>query len=206
MPIKLISSGGGSVILSAPSTGSTYTLTTPALSANLVSDGDTGTVSTNMLANSSITANKMGYSGAILNISTVRNSTRSSVSAVSSAYTLFSGSFTKVSSTSTLIATCTVFGSGSYSGVCAVGMNIDGSNWDYGCNYQYDNQWQPAQITFIVGTSVWTGISAGSHTLGFGWNAADGSSNRPFNIFNPNSNEDSRSRQQVSSMTIYEVI
>lgn len=44
MPIKLISSGGGSIILDAPSTGSNFTLTVPTTSANLVSDTHTGNV------------------------------------------------------------------------------------------------------------------------------------------------------------------
>ena len=206
MPLKLLSSGGGSVILDATSTASNFTLTAPAVTANLISSADSNTVSTTMLADSGITATKMGYTGAIIATTIVRTNTRSSVTAVAGSTTLFSGSFTKLRASSQLIATCTVFGCGSYSGVCGTAMNIDGTNWDYGSAYQYDNQWQPQQITPITGTARWSGISAGSHTVGFGWNAIDGSTNRPFNVFNPNSSDDSRSGQMVSSIFLYEVV
>ena len=78
MPIKLLSSGGGSVILAAPSTGSNVTLTAPAVTANLITSGDTSTVNANMLASNSVTtakiadsnvtASKMGYAGVPLQI------------------------------------------------------------------------------------------------------------------------------------------
>ena len=49
MPLKLISPGGGSVILSASSTGSTYTLTVPAVNANVITD-TAGSVTQSMLS------------------------------------------------------------------------------------------------------------------------------------------------------------
>jgi hypothetical protein len=55
MPLKLISPGGGSVILSAPSTGSTYTLTVPAVTANVVTTGDANTITSGMIASGAIT-------------------------------------------------------------------------------------------------------------------------------------------------------
>lgn len=207
MPIKLNSTGGGSVSIDVPSTASTYTLTAPALTGNFITSADSNTVSTTMLADSGITAAKMGYSGAILNISTIRNSTRTSVPN-SGATTLFSGSFTKIRAASTLIAKCTVYGCQYSSGTCGVGMNIDGSNWDYGVAYQYDGAWSAtAQITIVIGTSRWTGISAGSHTVGFGFNPINGATaERPFGILNPNNSDDSRNQQTVSSIVVYEVI
>lgn len=206
MPLKLLSSGGGSIILSAPATASNYTLTTPAVNANVITDGDTSTISANMLASSSITAAKMGYTGAIIGTTIVRTNTRTSVSAAASS-TLFSGSFTKISSTSQLIAFCNVFGAQYSSGNSGVGMNIDGSSWDYGVAYQYDGAWSSTtQTTIIVGMSRWSGISAGSHTVGFGWNTINVESNRPFAILNPNSSDDSRNQQMASSIILYEVI
>lgn len=50
MPLKLNSSGGGAVTLDAPSTASLFTLTTPAVNGNLVTTGDSGTVTPTMLA------------------------------------------------------------------------------------------------------------------------------------------------------------
>jgi len=204
MPVKLISPGGGSLIISPASTGSNYTLTVPAATANIFTSVDT--VNTSMIADSSITASKMAYSGAIIGVTVVRTNTRSSVSTVAST-TLFSGSFTKIKADSQLIAKCTVFGANFQSGNSGVGMNIDGSNWDYGVAYQYDGAWSSIyQTTIIVGTSRWSGISAGSHTVGFGWNTFNGGADRPFGIFNPNSSDDSRNQQMASSIILYEVI
>jgi hypothetical protein len=50
MPLKLNSSGGGSVTLDTPSTASTYTLTVPAITGTAVVTGSSGTVSQGMLA------------------------------------------------------------------------------------------------------------------------------------------------------------
>jgi hypothetical protein len=50
MPLKLNSSGGGSVTLDTPSTGSTFTLTVPAITGTAVVTGSSATVSQGMLA------------------------------------------------------------------------------------------------------------------------------------------------------------
>lgn len=50
MPLKLNSTGGGSVTLDVPSTASDLTLTAPAVNGSLVTTGDSGTVTNTMLA------------------------------------------------------------------------------------------------------------------------------------------------------------
>jgi len=50
MPLKLSSSGGGSVTLDTPSTASTFTLTVPAITGTAVVTGSSATVSQTMLA------------------------------------------------------------------------------------------------------------------------------------------------------------
>jgi len=50
MPLKLNSSGGGSVTLDTPSTASTFTLTVPAITGTAVVTGSSATVSQAMLA------------------------------------------------------------------------------------------------------------------------------------------------------------
>ena len=142
--------------------------------------------------------------GFVLSTTTIRNSTRVAMSATTGAVIAFDGSFTKHRSDTAIMATCTVFGATFYSGNCAVGMRLD-STWDYGCAYQYDGAWGTSQTTIVVGQGYWTGISAGSHTMAFGWNPADSSTNRPFAYLNPNSADDSRNRQMVSSIIVYEV-
>jgi hypothetical protein len=50
MPLALKSSGGGSVTLDVPSTASTYTLTAPAKTGNIITSADSGTVTQGMIA------------------------------------------------------------------------------------------------------------------------------------------------------------
>lgn len=144
-------------------------------------------------------------SGFVLGSTIFRNGTRAAVSTAAES-TLFGGSFTKQRSDTVLIATCTVFGCGYYSGNCGVGMKLD-NTWHFGTGYQYDGSWSSTlQITIISGQGYWSGFSAGSHTLYWGWKTADGGTgNRPFNIFNPNNSDDGRNQQVVSSMIVYEV-
>ena len=50
MPIKLLSSGGGSVIVNATSTGSNFTVNVPAVNGNIVTTADTGTITQAMIS------------------------------------------------------------------------------------------------------------------------------------------------------------
>ena len=59
MPVKLKSVGGGDVTLDVPNTGSTFTATFPAVNGNVVTTGDTGTVSSTMIAASAVTPVKL---------------------------------------------------------------------------------------------------------------------------------------------------
>ncbi len=165
----------------------------------------------------SITAANMASSGSwapsgtIISITPIRSSSRTSVSGQGSnfptGYKLWSGSFTKLRADTDIYVYSHQMFQGWYSGNCAVGLNMDNSNslWDYGHGYQYDGNYGPATIQ-PTGCSRWTGLSAGSHTVYFGWNPNGGGANTPGNIWNPNNNEDNRDQQRVSSMIVYEVV
>jgi|LakMenEpi03Aug12_release.lakeMendotaPanAssembly.Ray.scaffolds.fasta_scaffold00600_28 hypothetical protein len=56
MPVKLNSTGGGSVTVTAVNTASDYTLTAPAKTGNIITSADTGTVTSTMLASNAITS------------------------------------------------------------------------------------------------------------------------------------------------------
>ena len=49
MPLKLLSSGGGSVLLTANTTGSNFTVNVPAVNGNMVTTADTGSITQSML-------------------------------------------------------------------------------------------------------------------------------------------------------------
>jgi hypothetical protein len=124
---------------------------------------------------------------------------------------IFSGTFTKLRADTVIRATATVFGSTFSSGNCGVGLVLDygtpAVRWDYGLAYQYDGAWVSAQqVTMVFGQSQWTGVAVGSHTIGFGWNPANGGTGeRPFGFLNPNSSDDGRHNQIVSRIVVYEV-
>jgi hypothetical protein len=144
-------------------------------------------------------------SGSIIGVSVVRNSTRTSMPTTNT-HIAFSGTFNKILSSSIIIATSTVFGAPFQSGNCGVGMRLN-STWDFGCAYQYDGAWGSSQTTIIVGTGRWTDVPAGTNTMNWGWQTVNGSaSDKPFSWLNPNSNDDARNQQKVSSIIIYEVI
>lgn len=161
--------------------------------------------------------------GNIVNVTTISNSTATSISAVGSPsrVAIFGGSFTKKYSHTHLAVECLVFGNGPYSGNCGTALVLDydvsaKESWDYGVSYTYDNNWQPYQIMCCQGHSYFTQyhitgaqIEAGSHTMHFGFRIkrSDQGTNRPFNTLNPNASvtTDSRVRQMVSTIVVREI-
>ena len=174
----------------------------------------TGTLPVGRLPSSGVDASSLttgvldvnrAYSGAIIGVSAIRSATRTSMPNVN-AYTAFDGTFNKKRSDTVIIATATVFGVGFSSGNCGVGLFID-TTWDYGAGYQYDGAWSDAlQTQAVPATGRWTGVSTGVHTVGFGWKHFNGDTGRPFNMLNPNSSDDPRNQQMISSIIVYEVM
>jgi hypothetical protein len=149
-------------------------------------------------------------SGMPLAINVISSATRTAVG-TSNRTTIITGTFTKLRADTVIRATSTVFGCQYFSGNCGVGLVLDfgtaNERWDYGMAYQYDGAWSSTQqTTMVFGQAQWTGVAAGSHTMSFGWNTADGgTNNRPFSILNPNSSDDPRNNQMVSRIVVYEV-
>ena len=62
MPLKLLSPGGGSVLLQANTTSLDYTLTVPAVTANVVTTADSNTITSGMLSANSVTSTQLSSS------------------------------------------------------------------------------------------------------------------------------------------------
>jgi len=77
MPVKLSSTGGGDVTLAAPNTGSSYTITLPAATANLVTTSDSGVVTTGMIASNAITRSLLPTGSVLQVVQTAKTSTTS---------------------------------------------------------------------------------------------------------------------------------
>lgn len=142
--------------------------------------------------------------GMVLATTVIRNSTRT---ATSLAYnvTHFSGSFTKTTSTSNLVVVGTVIGGQFNDGNAGVGFVLDGTTWDFGAGYNYDGVWTNAYTTVqCIGTGYFTGVSAGTHTMGWGVKSVNATNTRPYNYLNPNGTDDGRNGQFISTLIVYE--
>ena len=78
MPLKLNSSGGGSVTLDVPSTASNFTATIPANTGTVVTTGSTGVVTQTMLAGS-VAGNGPAFSARSASDQTVSNNTATKI-------------------------------------------------------------------------------------------------------------------------------
>ena len=145
--------------------------------------------------------------GKVLNLTTFSHSSELAIGSFNSyIVTQLGGTFAKISATSSIVATCTIYGNSFESGNCGVGLVVDSSIWDHGVGYQYDGAWSLAsQTQIVIGSCNFGVLSQGSHTINFGWRHANGDVGRPFVYLSPNSRSDSRNRQFVSRILVYEV-
>ena len=139
--------------------------------------------------------------GKLLGVTSIENSTRISLSASADVWTHVTGSFTVTATTSDLIVFAHIPAKGNASGHCGVGIKID-STYRYG-SFPFDSTgWALAQDHHYNFGSGW---SVGSHTISWGWKTGSASSEKPYNIINPNSTDDSRLQQTTSTITVMEV-
>ncbi len=143
--------------------------------------------------------------GIIVKVSSIVFSTRT-VTSASTGYDLSVGSFTKTydSSTSDIIVIGTIpfWGGGTNSGTY---LNVKlGSTAKYTGIARGPQSAGTEQIVSI--SQYWTGVGAGSISVSTGWSAANGTSNRPIDIYCPDSTDDARNRQTGIELIIYEVL
>ncbi len=184
MSIVLVGSTSGSITLQEPAVAGTTVLDLPATS---------GTVA----LTSQITTPK------VINVQTVTNSTRASLSVTGSTpVTLTTFTYNKQSASSSLIFIVMIPMDGGYSGVCASDLTYGSSSAFGSLYYAFSGQ---DFVTVMQGQATLTGYTTtGSQTLTARYYAADNASSRPGNTVNPNSSDDSRMIQTVSTVTVIE--
>jgi hypothetical protein len=156
----------------------------------------------------------------LVNVTRFRNNTRTGLSDSSNG-TIWTGSFTKQydANTSWILMEGMLPGARAYSDQCGVYAGLDGmstsndSDRHKGVWYAGVDQgdiW--ARFTLYVhriidNTDAAAELASGSRTWTVGWKTRSGSSgDKPFQIWNPNSNEDERNQQYGSIMSIYEFL
>ncbi|MDC0564301.1 hypothetical protein OAP51_05845 [Alphaproteobacteria bacterium] len=146
---------------------------------------------------------KPSASGSVVAIRHYSNNTRASVTAGASGI-LWTFTDTKLyGAESSIIIHANLLGKANDSGNVASYIEYGGTK-SYSIGFTYEAS---IHAKVMSGTSKTTGKSAGSQTVSIGWDTANNqASQRPFQIFNPNSSDDSRIHQQVSAVIVYEVI
>tara|TARA_R110000803_G_scaffold200703_1_gene265213 strand:+ start:1097 stop:1720 length:624 start_codon:yes stop_codon:yes gene_type:complete len=192
----LTQSGTGVITVVPPATNTDRTLTLP---------DEAGTVltSASSLAAGNLSGSLPAISGAALTgvgkvISYSFHTWGTRTSSTSGAHVVWSVTHTKLSSTSKLVARVSMIGKGWSNGVSGEYISIDGTQYASIC-YTYDNAWAPANIP-IIGTASKV-CDAGSRVVSFGVSA----SGYLATIWNPNSTDDGRNNQKVSTIEILEI-
>lgn len=122
------------------------------------------------------------------------------VTSASSNATIDTFKFTKKQTNTILVVQASVSAFGNDNDGNYYYVDIDGTK-----NYTGFGESPYVEYYGIYVTQYWSGIAAGAHTLSWGWQPIDGSSNRPFNVQNVNALNDGRNRQNGSEFVIWEV-
>jgi hypothetical protein len=159
-----------------------------------------GSITTAKIANSAVTAPKIGGMPRIIKVETFTNSTRQTFSATSP-ITYWSITYTKSSSTSHLIIDCLLTTYSNSNGGNYLGINIDGSvDWSGSAKGVMGGDAGSYRIL-----QRRTGLSSGNRAISIYQQAADGGANMLIPVLNPNSSDDGRNRQNSSIINIYEI-
>ena len=139
--------------------------------------------------------------GSIIKTSFYMNRSRIVTSSAASA-SLFSFSFTKRESSSILIIDGIIPTRSGYNDGDYYYTDIAGSTNYTGISGNAATE----AASFITLLQIYTTINtSGSKTFSFGWSTANGTSNRPVNVINPDRNDDGRDWRTATSIVIYEV-
>jgi len=144
----------------------------------------------------------------VVNVTLLKNDTRTALSNATSAVLWSGDSVTKLISNSKLIITGvmafkdgTSYAMGEYWKIGNSGNRYDGIVQH---GYASDAGDTGVQFGWQINAEYDT-TETGSLAVEIGWGSANGSSDSPAVIWNPNSSDDARSHQKASTLTIFEV-
>jgi hypothetical protein len=136
--------------------------------------------------------------GKLLAQTTLVNSTRQALSTSTGTFISF-GTYAKTAASSRIIIMINISGIGSYSSSCGQGIKHD-STVIYG-------GWNATQTRMAMSqiSDFGTAGGIGTKTVSWGWDVANSTASRPFDVLNPNASDDARARQSISTITIWEI-
>lgn len=210
MSIVLVGATSGSVTLQEPAVAGTTVLNLPATSGTILTT--TGGVTPGTAGNV-LTSNGTTWTSAtpavptqkVINVQTVTNSTRASLSSTGSTpVTLTTFTYNKQSASSSLIFIVMIPMDGGNSGTCAADLTYGSSSAFGSLYFAFTGQ---SFVQVMQGQATLTGYTTtGSQTLTARYYTADNSGGRPADTVNPNSSDDSRMIQTVSTVTVIEYL
>ena len=155
------------------------------------------------LTTGTLSADRMP-AGTVVGVQRVTNSSRVSWS-TSGNYTYWTGSINKQYSSSILIAEVRLSMRDNYSDVLMHEMEVGNSGWvlsTMAYNAGFSANSRPASMRYWI-----TGCTnTGSQSFAMRWRTNNGASgDRPANIWNPNSGDDSRHSQEFSEIVVWEI-
>lgn len=161
-----------------------------------------------------LTDNVVFPSGHIVKSTIVNNSTKVDFSdSANYQYWTFTINKSLNNNDSYLIVHGQLPGQGYYSDYCGAYCEIVGANESVrttdGSAYKglgYMGAEGNTEGFWLIVLKKFTGLNAGTHTVNFGWQTRNGgSSDRPFQVWNPNSVHDARNHQSRSNLIINEI-
>lgn len=141
-------------------------------------------------------------SGVVKKIEQFTNNTRASLSSTTAKTVMWNSSFTTTTASSKVLIQVLIAKLGSAAGAFNCGIEWNGTNYDGTVHYTYENSdnyaTMHAQYVFdSPGTP-------GSVNWAVYYDSANSSASRPATIFNPNSSDDGRLQQTISTLVITE--
>ena len=156
-----------------------------------------------LLVNSSGNGLEYGTAGRVLNVQTFVNDTRASLSNTSS-YNFFTVNYTQQKANSKILWWGQLALRGHHSGEVRFQLFYNGSEVNPGqSGYNYTSQ---SHCFYGTGCGYFTAAnSTGSKAVVWRHNSSNGSSEKPSDVFNPNSSDNGRITQQASVLTLMEL-
>ena len=140
--------------------------------------------------------------GRVLDVTTYTSGTRQAFAA-SASLTMASFTVNKLSSTSTLVIHGTMSGRGEHAGDIQQGWKL-GSGTEFNgqtCSYQNNTLGRVLSTAAVISGHTTTG----SQTMVFRYYSVNSTTNKPFDVYNPNASDDPRLAQTSSLFSVTEV-
>ena len=140
--------------------------------------------------------------GKVLKIEEQTNNTRAALSTSTSKVTILSGTYTNVQASSKVIINCLIPSIGNGAAAMNVGITWNGTDYDGVGSFAYIGS--DSQTMMVVSKSFDCPASTGSINWVLFWESQNSQNSYPVKVINPNSTDDGRLAQCISTINFME--